>query len=557
MLLRIAPIIMIAILIGPVLAGLFHIIVPAFGHDPILGKHGFSLNAFVQLKQIPNILHSIWLSYWVGLAATFFSLLFVVLFVASFKDSRWFLAIKILLKPVVAMPHAAAAFGLAFLIMPSGFILRLVSPQLNGFDRPPDWLIVNDVAGFSLLFALMFKEIAFLLLVILAVLPLVETRYAKVGQVFGHKKIYSWLFLVFPLIYKQMRLPVYAVIAFATSVVDVAIILGPGNSPTLSVQILRLMSDPDLSQRSVVAAAAIVQFLITIFALFTWWLGEKLVGFFGKKIALSGTRIKNDLPLKILGFVGVNFSIFFTLLGLVLLAIWSVAGLWSFPDILPKSLNFSSWIREFSNLFLVSKTAILIAFSASLIAIILVLASLENEYQNQIKLSKGAKFMLYIPLLVPQISFLFGLSIWFLWVGIDGNFFAVTFVHLIFVLPYVYLLLGDSFKNFDVRYLNIARLMGRSQLNVFFTIRVPLLLRPILMALALGFAISIAQYLPTLLIGAGRVPTITTEAVALASGGNRRLIGVYALIQTLLPFLVFAIASFISFYIWRNKRGLN
>ncbi len=46
-----------------------------------------------------------------------------------------------------------------------------------------------------------------------------------------------------------------------------------------------------------------------------------------------------------------------------------------------------------------------------------------------------------------------------------------------------------------------------------------------LTALAVGFAVSIGQYLPTLLLGWGRVPTITTEAVALSSGGDRRIDG--------------------------------
>ncbi len=44
-----------------------------------------------------------------------------------------------------------------------------------------------------------------------------------------------------------------------------------------------------------------------------------------------------------------------------------------------------------------------------------------------------------------------------------------------------------------------------------------------------------AQYLPTLLIGGGRVETLTTETVALASGANRRVIGVTALAQVLAP----------------------
>jgi ABC-type uncharacterized transport system YnjBCD permease subunit len=35
-----------------------------------------------------------------------------------------------------------------------------------------------------------------------------------------------------------------------------------------------------------------------------------------------------------------------------------------------------------------------------------------------------------------------------------------------------------------------------------------------------GFSVSIAQYLPTLWLGAGRIPTLTSEAVALSSGGE-------------------------------------
>ena len=69
-----------------------------------------------------------------------------------------------------------------------------------------------------------------------------------------------------------------------------------------------------------------------------------------------------------------------------------------------------------------------------------------------------------------------------------------------------------------------------------------MLWRPLVASFALGFAVSIAQYLPTLFVGAGRVSTITTEAVSLVSGGNRRLIGVYGLLQMLLPVLVYGLA---------------
>jgi putative thiamine transport system permease protein len=79
----------------------------------------------------------------------------------------------------------------------------------------------------------------------------------------------------------------------------------------------------------------------------------------------------------------------------------------------------------------------------------------------------------------------------------------------------------------------------------------------VLIAAAVGFAVSIGQYLPTLLVGGGRLPTVTTEAVALASGGNRRVIGVYAFLQMLLPAIGFAIATLVPALLWRRFRALR
>lgn len=80
---------------------------------------------------------------------------------------------------------------------------------------------------------------------------------------------------------------------------------------------------------------------------------------------------------------------------------------------------------------------------------------------------------------------------------------------------------------------------------------------PVLTAAAVGIAVSLGQYLPTLLIGGGRVETLTTEAVALSSGGNRRLIGAFAVLQLLLPALAFGIALAVPAILWRNRRDMR
>jgi len=79
----------------------------------------------------------------------------------------------------------------------------------------------------------------------------------------------------------------------------------------------------------------------------------------------------------------------------------------------------------------------------------------------------------------------------------------------------------------------------------------------VLTAAAVGFAVSIGLYLPTLMIGGGRVTTLTTEAVALAAGGDRRLIGVWGLAQSVAPFAGFAVALAVPSLVWRRRRGLR
>ena len=185
------------------------------------------------------------------------------------------------------------------------------------------------------------------------------------------------------------------------------------------------------------------------------------------------------------------------------------------------------------------------------------LAMLEAQSRMGKRSGRSAMVILYLPLIVPQVAFLFGLQLILLTVNASYALWALVFGHLIFTLPYIFLSLSDQWHALDPRYMQMATALGRSAWAIFWRVRLPMLLRPVLTAAAVGFAVSIGQYLPTLLIGGGRWETITTEAVALSAGGNRRLIGVYALMQMLLPFVGFLIATLIPTLFYKNRRGMT
>jgi len=81
-------------------------------------------------------------------------------------------------------------------------------------------------------------------------------------------------------------------------------------------------------------------------------------------------------------------------------------------------------------------------------------------------------------------------------------------------------------------------------------------IKPVLIASAVAFAVSVGQYLPTLFAGSGRVATLTTEAVTLSAGADRRVIGTWALMQALLPWVGYLLAALVPALLYARRRAL-
>ena len=334
--LRWAPGLTLFLMLGPLAAGFLYTLAPALGWLPALGRAELGVGPFAELWAWPGSVAGRDAERDHGLGATLGSLVLVVVICAGWHDTPVFRGIERLLSPLLSVPHAAAAFGLAFLVSPSGWIARVLSPWATGWERPPDLLIVQDPAGLTLVAGLVSKEVPFLLLMTLAALGQVESRRSRtVAQTLGYTPVSAWLKAVFPRVYPQIRLPVYAVLAYAMSVVDVAVILGPNTPPTLSVQIVRWMNDPDLALRFRAAAGAITQLGLVVAALGLWRAGELVVAALGRRWIERGRRGGGVAVTRGLGLVAVGSATGAISLGLAGLAVWSVAGLWRFPASLP------------------------------------------------------------------------------------------------------------------------------------------------------------------------------------------------------------------------------
>ncbi|SIO04195.1 putative thiamine transport system permease protein [Rhodovulum sp. ES.010] len=556
--LRAAPLITVVAMLGPIVAGLLGTVLPAVGLLPALGGTSVSLAPFAALAAWPGLPGAVALSLGTGLGATALSLAVVILFVAGWQGTRAMAVLERALSPLLSVPHAAAAFGLAFLIAPSGWIARALSPWATGWERPPDLLILQDPWGATMVAGLVAKETPFLLLMTLAALPQAQpARRVTIARALGYGRVTGWLKAVFPAVYSQIRLPVYAVLAYSMSVVDVAIILAPATPPPLAVQVVRWMADPDLALRFQAAAGAVLQLALVLGALGLWHIAEIAAARAGRGWAEAGARRHGEAALRGLGLGLATLAALAVIAGLGVLALWSVAGFWAFPGALPDAVSVATWARDGPALVDPTRDTILIAAAATALALVLTLACLEAEYRFGVVPGGRSLWLLYLPLLVPQVAFLPGLQTFALMAGAETGMGAVIFGHLVFVLPYVFLALAAPWRAWDTRHATVAAALGAGPWRVFATVRLPMLLAPTLTAAAVGFAVSVGQYLPTLLIGGGRVQTLTTEAVALASGGDRRVIGATALAQTGVVVLGFALALAAPRIAWANRRKMR
>ncbi len=143
---------------------------------------------------------------------------------------------------------------------------------------PPEFPFPHDTAGWALVFGLVSKELPFLLLIQLNVCrQLPEATRVKTAQLFGQPPWLGWWLTVFPSLYQQIRLPLWAVLAFSFSVIDMALILGPTAPPTFSVLILQWSTDPMLEQQALAAAGSLLQGMVLLILLLCWWVVEQII----------------------------------------------------------------------------------------------------------------------------------------------------------------------------------------------------------------------------------------------------------------------------------------
>ena len=519
--------------------------------------------AWTTLFAEPQTWHALAMSLWTGLMSTLLAIAGAAWVLAATVGNahaggsmaRW-------LSPLLAVPHAAFAIGLAALLAPSGWLLRLLSPWATGLDAPPPWPTTQDPWGLGLIAVLAFKETPFLLWAALAHLqrPDVARRLQKelrLAHTLGYSERSAWWRVGWPQLLPRLTAPLLAVLAYSLTVVDVALIIGPTSPPTLAVLAWQWLQDADAATNAQGAAAAwLLAALLALCTALAW--AASRAGLWRKRWARGvhltvpntqhahqhartnhpfkrPSKTSSDSPQNSL-LVGLLAAYLAVLLALLA---GSVTGSWPFPQLVPESFTWAAWQSVLGSSRTVG-TTVWLALASSTVALCWAVAWLELAPQRwQLR----AQPLLTLPLVLPAVLWVVGLHRLALAWQLDTTSAGLWLAHTLACLPYVLLALQGPYTGFDARLGQVAATLGHGRWNFLLRVKWPLLRAALASGFAVGFAVSVAQYLPTLYVGAGRFNTVTTEAVNLAAGGQRSLTAAYGWLQWMLPVLVFALAA--------------
>ncbi|SCG82245.1 putative ABC transporter permease protein ORF1 [Proteiniborus sp. DW1] len=239
------------------------------------------------------------------------------------------------------------------------------------------------------------------------------------------------------------------------------------------------------------------------------------------------------------------YLVMFTILApMIILILWVFASRWPWPRLLPDTYSLRA-IKEvfaphtkvlptlFSSIILSLSVAVLSAIVGTMTARALVLYEFKGK--NLID------FLGIAPNIVPGTIFAMGIHVVFIKISLADTVLGVIIVHLIYTLPYSINIMRDLTASIGEKMELQAYVLGASPLKAFMYITLPLLAPGIMASISMAYITSFSQYFITLLIGGGKVRTISLLMVPFIAKGDRHIGSAYALVFVISTLSVFII----------------
>lgn len=254
------------------------------------------------------------------------------------------------------------------------------------------------------------------------------------------------------------------------------------------------------------------------------------------------------------------YLVLFTILApVVILLLWTFTSRWPWPNLLPEIYSLRAIKEVFAPHAKVLQTlisSILLSLSVAILStVIAIMTARALTYYDFIG-KKLINFLSIAPILVPGSVFAMGIHVVFIRMSLADTILGVIIVHLVYTLPYSINIMRDLIESIGIKLELQAYVLGASPLKSFIFITLPLLTPGIIASISMAYITSFSQYFLTLLIGGGKVKTISLLMVPFIAKGDRSLSSAYALLFVMSTLSIFAIIDrVIKRLSYQNKEG--
>jgi putative spermidine/putrescine transport system permease protein len=247
------------------------------------------------------------------------------------------------------------------------------------------------------------------------------------------------------------------------------------------------------------------------------------------------------------GFLAVFASL---ILGpLLVLALWSLAQQWFWPNILPAALTLRwyRWAVDVPNVLrsleLSLLVAVIVTVATTVAAVPAAIAIGRYRFRGRVLI----RILFSIPLLVPFISLGIGISSVFYSVGLIGTLPAVVLAHMIAALPFGVIIVSAAIEELAPEIEEAGLACGATPAAVFLKLTLPQIVPALLAQGAYVFMLSMDEFTLTLLVSSPETATLPVQMYNAIGEGYVQVSSALAMLL-LLPSVVlsYAVARYLK-----------
>ena len=235
--------------------------------------------------------------------------------------------------------------------------------------------------------------------------------------------------------------------------------------------------------------------------------------------------------------------VFISCAPLFMLFALSTSTFWPYPALLPQAVSLEYYAHVLGDIRTLhaAVTTVALGLLTALLSLTIAIPAAKALAHRSFWGKSFVRSLVLVPVIVPGIAVIIGIHISMIRLGLTGTLFGVAIMHTVFAVPFSIRILTNMYEIIGEELEQQAAVLGADPLFVFLRVTLPRIMPGVLAAGMFGFAISIAQYITTFMIGGGRIITITILLLPLFRGAETHYAAVYSVLLIAVSLLSLAI----------------